>query len=103
MFENNVFKVDLNDYTKKYILAMFPYPSSSGLHVGHLRNYTIADAIARYYRLSGFNVLFPIGLDSFGLPAKQYAIKTNNHPKNFTLTNINSFKIQLKKLGFSFN
>lgn len=88
---------------KKYILSMFPYPSGSGLHVGHVRNYTITDALARFYRLNGYNVLMPIGWDAFGLPAEQYAIQTNNHPATFTNSNIENFKHQLKKLGFSYD
>jgi len=88
---------------KKYILAMFPYPSGSGLHVGHIRNYTIADALARFYRFRGYNVLMPIGWDAFGLPAEQYAIQTGNHPATFTNTNIEKFKEQLLKMGFSYD
>jgi leucyl-tRNA synthetase len=82
---------------------MFPYPSGSGLHVGHIRNYTISDALARFYRMNGFNVLFPIGWDAFGLPAEQYAIKTGNHPSSFTNKNIENFKSQLTKMGFSYD
>ncbi|HXN54383.1 MAG TPA: leucine--tRNA ligase [Mycoplasmatales bacterium] len=102
---NNVFSTDLRDFNrpKKYILSMFPYPSGSGLHVGHVRNYVLADASARFYRMLGFNVLFPIGWDAFGLPAEQYAIETNNHPSIFTNNNIANFKKQLKSLGFSYD
>ena len=82
---------------------MFPYPSGSGLHVGHIRNYTIADALARFYRLRGYNVLLPIGWDAFGLPAEQYAIQTNNHPATFTQKNIENFKQQLLSIGFSYD
>ncbi|CAI2186298.1 1271_t:CDS:2 [Funneliformis geosporum] len=82
---------------------MFPYPSGSGLHVGHIRNYTIADALARFYRLKGCNVLMPIGWDAFGLPAEQYAIQTNNHPATFTQKNIENFKQQLLSIGFSYD
>ncbi|CAG8523301.1 25129_t:CDS:2 [Cetraspora pellucida] len=82
---------------------MFPYPSGSGLHVGHIRNYTIADALARFYRLKGYNVLMPIGWDAFGLPAEQYAIQTGNHPATFTQDNIKKFKEQLLKMGFSYD
>ncbi|CAG8561845.1 9540_t:CDS:2, partial [Ambispora leptoticha] len=88
---------------KKYILAMFPYPSGSGLHVGHIRNYTIADSLARFYRFRGYNVLLPIGWDAFGLPAEQYAIQTNNHPATFTQKNIENFKQQLLSIGFSYD
>jgi leucyl-tRNA synthetase len=82
---------------------MFPYPSGSGLHVGHIRNYTITDALARFYRLKGYNVLMPIGWDAFGLPAEQYAIQTGNHPATFTQKNIENFKEQLLSLGFSYD
>ncbi|CAH1756024.1 14100_t:CDS:2 [Entrophospora sp. SA101] len=77
---------------------MFPYPSGSGLHVGHIRVYAITDALARFYRLQGYNVLMPIGWDAFGLPAEQYAIQTGNHPATFTNTNIQNFKKQLFKM-----
>ena len=95
----------MEDFTKpkKYILPMFPYPSGSGLHVGHVRNYVIADALARFYRMNGFHVLMAIGWDAFGLPSEQYAIKTNNHPSLFTNQNIKIFKEQLKKLGLSYD
>jgi len=82
---------------------MFPYPSGSGLHVGHIRNYTIADALARFYRFQGYNVIMPIGWDAFGLPAEQYAIQTGNHPATFTNTNIQKFKEQLLRMGFSYD
>lgn len=103
--KNQIFFTDLTDKTKpkKYILAMFPYPSGSGLHVGHIRNYTITDALARFYRLQGYNVLMPIGWDAFGLPAEQYAIQTNNHPVTFTQKNIENFKQQLLRMGFSYD
>ena len=94
-----------NDYTKKkwYGLIEFPYPSGQGLHVGHPRSYTAIDIIARKRRLQGYNVLFPIGFDAFGLPAENYAIKTNVHPKITTQQNIAHFTEQLKSLGFSFD
>ena len=95
-----------NDYknTKKwYGLIEFPYPSGQGLHVGHPRSYTALDVIARKRRLQGYNVLFPIGFDAFGLPAENYAIKTNVHPKITTAKNIAHFTEQLKALGFSFD
>ena len=100
-----LFSTDLldNKREKKYILAMFPYPSGSGLHVGHIRNYTIADVLARFYRSRGFNVFFPIGWDAFGLPAEQYAIKTNKHPAKFTQENINNFAKELKRMGYSYD
>ena len=93
------------DYSKKkwYGLIEFPYPSGQGLHVGHPRSYTALDIIARKRRLQGYNVLFPIGFDAFGLPAENYAIKTNVHPKITTEKNINHFTEQLKALGFSFD
>ena len=93
------------DYTKKkwYGLIEFPYPSGQGLHVGHPRSYTALDIIARKRRLQGYNVLFPIGFDAFGLPAENYAIKTNVHPKITTAKNIAHFTEQLKSVGFSFD
>jgi len=86
-----------------YVLDMFPYPSGSGLHVGHVEGYTATDIIARFKRMNGFNVLHPMGFDAFGLPAEQYAIKTNNHPQAFTDLNIEHFIKQLKSLGFSYD
>lgn len=100
-----IFYTDLENFNKpkKYILPMFPYPSGEGLHVGHVRNYTITDAMARFYRMMGFNVLLATGWDAFGLPSEQYAIQTNNHPSIFTCQNIKRFKNQLLKLGFSYD
>ena len=94
-----------NNYKKKkwYGLIEFPYPSGQGLHVGHPRSYTALDVIARKKRLQGYNVLYPIGFDAFGLPAENYAIKTNVHPKITTQKNIAHFTEQLKALGFSFD
>ena len=94
-----------NDYTLKkwYGLIEFPYPSGQGLHVGHPRSYTALDIIARKRRLEGYNVLYPIGFDAFGLPAENYAIKNNIHPSIVTEQNINHFKEQLKSIGFSFD
>ena len=94
-----------NDYKKPkwYGLIEFPYPSGQGLHVGHPRSYTALDILARKRRLQGFNVLYPIGFDAFGLPAENYAIKTNVHPKITTAKNIAHFTEQLKSLGFSFD
>ena len=101
---NHVFEAQ-NESNKKpyYILVEFPYPSGQGLHVGHPRSYTALDVIARKRRLQGYNVLFPIGFDAFGLPAENYAIKTNVHPKITTAKNIEHFTEQLKSLGFSFD
>lgn len=94
-----------NDYTLKnwYGLIEFPYPSGQGLHVGHPRSYTALDIIARKKRLEGYNVLYPIGFDAFGLPAENYAIKNNIHPSIVTDANINHFREQLKSIGFSFD
>ena len=94
-----------NDYTMKkwYGLIEFPYPSGQGLHVGHPRSYTALDIIARKKRMEGYNVLYPIGFDAFGLPAENYAIKNHVHPKITTENNINHFREQLKALGFSFD
>jgi leucyl-tRNA synthetase len=91
------------DAEKAYVLDMFPYPSGSGLHVGHPEGYTATDIVARYKRMQGVNVLHPMGWDAFGLPAEQYALKTNTHPRETTKTNIAQFKRQLKRLGFSYD
>jgi leucyl-tRNA synthetase len=88
---------------KYYVLDMFPYPSGAGLHVGHPEGYTATDIIARYKRLKGFNVLHPMGWDAFGLPAEQYAIKTGQHPAITTRENVAKFKMQLKRIGFSYD
>ncbi|MBA2433818.1 MAG: leucine--tRNA ligase [Chthoniobacterales bacterium] len=88
---------------KYYVLDMFPYPSGSGLHVGHPEGYTATDIVARYKRFRGFNVLHPIGWDAFGLPAEQYAIRTGQHPEVTTRQNIAHFKKQLKRIGFSYD
>ena len=88
---------------KCYVLDMFPYPSGQGLHVGHPEGYTATDILARYKRMKGFNVLHPMGYDSFGLPAEQYAIKTGEHPRKITDQNIDNFRRQLKMLGFSYD
>ena len=100
----NTFKVEV-DYSKEklYILDMFPYPSGTGLHVGHPLGYTATDIYSRYKRLQGYNVLHPMGWDAFGLPAEQYAIKTGTHPKITTQDNIKNFKRQNKMLGFSYD
>ena len=103
--ENKTFKTDIRDFTrpKFYCLDMFPYPSGVGLHAGHPEGYTATDVISRMKRMQGFNVLHPMGYDSFGLPAEQYAIQTGNHPAIFTNENIKTFRAQLKSLGFSYD
>ena len=102
--ENKTFKTpEDHDKPKYYILDMFPYPSGSGLHVGHPEGYTATDILARYKRMKGFNVLHPIGWDAFGLPAEQYAVKTGTHPRDTTEKNINRFREQLQMLGFSYD
>ena len=95
----------LNDSEKPhyYILVEFPYPSGSGLHVGHVRSYTAQDAKARMKRMQGFNVLYPMGYDSFGAPAEQYAIKTHQHPSAVVKQNVETFSKQMKSIGFSFD
>ncbi|MBQ3430190.1 class I tRNA ligase family protein, partial [Candidatus Saccharibacteria bacterium] len=85
---------------KKFLAEMFPYPSGAGLHVGHVRNFTIVDVLTRFYAQQGFNVLRPFGYDTFGLPAENYAIKTGTSPKLATETNIKNFRTQMKRLGF---
>ncbi len=102
--ENKTFKAENNsDKEKFYVLDMFPYPSGAGLHVGHPLGYIASDIYARYKRHKGFNVLHPMGYDSFGLPAEQYAIQTGQHPAITTKTNINRYREQLDKIGFSFD
>lgn len=91
------------DQPKMYVLDMFPYPSGSGLHVGHPEGYTATDIVARYKRMRGYNVLHPMGWDSFGLPAEQFAIQTGTHPAVTTQTNIQRFREQLQSLGFSYD
>ena len=88
---------------KYYVLDMFPYPSGQGLHVGHPEGYTATDIVARFKKMRGYNVLHPMGWDAFGLPAEQYAIKTGQHPRKTTETNIEGFRGQLKRLGFSYD
>ena len=101
---NKTYKSEIkNDKEKYYVMDMFPYPSGSGLHVGHPLGYIASDIISRYKKLKGFNVLHPMGFDSFGLPAEQYAINTGQHPKITTESNILKFKEQLNKLGLSFD
>jgi leucyl-tRNA synthetase len=102
--QNQTFKTEIDQKKPKYyVLDMFPYPSGSGLHVGHPEGYTATDIMARYKRMKGFNVLHPMGWDSFGLPAENYAIKTGIHPHKVTEDNIKTFKRQLQMLGFSYD
>ena len=103
--EHQTFKTDVWDFSKPkfYALDMFPYPSGQGLHVGHPEGYTATDIMSRMRRMQGYNVLHPMGWDSFGLPAEQYAIKTGNNPSIFTEENIKTFRSQLKSLGFSYD
>ena len=91
------------DKPKYYILDMFPYPSGSGLHVGHPEGYTATDILARFQRMRGYHVLHPMGWDAFGLPAEQYAIQTGQHPRTTTVANINTFRRQIQSLGFSYD
>ena len=102
--KNKTFRAEDNSTKPKYyVLDMFPYPSGAGLHVGHPLGYIASDIFARYKRLKGFNVLHPMGYDSFGLPAEQYAIQTGQHPEITTKTNIARYREQLDKIGFSFD
>ena len=102
--ENKIYHVVEDEDKKKfYVLNMFPYPSGAGLHVGHPLGYIASDIYARYKRLQGFNVLNPMGYDAYGLPAEQYAIQTGQHPEKTTVTNINRYREQLDKIGFSFD
>jgi leucyl-tRNA synthetase len=101
---NTVFKAGIDrSKPKYYVLDMFPYPSGAGLHVGHPEGYTATDIISRYKRMRGFNVLHPMGWDAFGLPAEQYAVKTGVHPAITTRQNIETFRRQLKMIGFSYD
>jgi leucyl-tRNA synthetase len=102
--KEKTFKAEVDHSKKKYyVLDMFPYPSGSGLHVGHVEGYTATDIISRYKRQRGFNVMHPMGWDSFGLPAEQYAIRTGTHPADTTHKNIDNFRKQLMSLGFSYD
>ncbi|MFZ2655820.1 MAG: leucine--tRNA ligase [Victivallales bacterium] len=102
--ENRTFK-SADDFSREkfYVLDMFPYPSGAGLHVGHPEGYTATDIVCRYKRMRGFNVLHPMGWDAFGLPAEQYAVETGTHPKITTKNNIDTFRRQIKALGFSYD
>ena len=103
--ENETFKTDVWDFSKPkfYALDMFPYPSGVGLHAGHPEGYTATDISSRMKRMQGYNVLHPMGYDSFGLPAEQYAVTTGNNPNGFTQENIKTFSKQLKELGFDYD
>ena len=103
--EHETFKTDVWDFSKPkyYVLDMFPYPSGVGLHAGHPEGYTATDIVSRMKRMQGYNVLHPMGYDSFGLPAEQYAVKTGHHPNGFTQDNIQTFSKQLKELGFDYD
>ena len=102
--ENKIYEAsDDSDKPKKYILEYFPYPSGAAMHVGHVRNYTIGDAISRYNRMRGFNVLHPMGWDAFGLPAENYAIKTGISPQKAVAENVGRFKQQLTQMGFGYD
>ena len=103
--EHDTFHTDVWDFSKPkyYVLDMFPYPSGVGLHAGHPEGYTATDIMARMKRMQGYNVLHPMGYDSFGLPAEQYAVTTGHHPNGFTQENIKTFGKQLKELGFDYD
>ena len=103
--KNETFKTDVWDFSKPkyYVLDMFPYPSGVGLHAGHVEGYTATDIVSRMKRMQGYNVLHPMGYDSFGLPAEQYAVQTGNHPNGFTEKNIKYFSEQLNTLGFDYD
>lgn len=103
--DNDTFHTDVWDFSKPkfYALDMFPYPSGVGLHAGHAEGYTATDIISRMKRMQGYNVLHPMGYDSFGLPAEQYAVNTGNHPNGFTQKNIETFSNQLKAIGFDYD
>ena len=94
---------DFSDKKKFYGLVEFPYPSGAGMHVGHIKAYSSVEVVSRKRRMEGYNVLFPIGFDAFGLPTENYAIKTGTHPRQITDQNIARFTEQLKRVGFSFD
>ena len=102
--EEKAYKVEIdNEKEKFYALVEFPYPSGAGLHVGHPRSYTALDVVVRKKRMEGYNVLYPMGFDAFGLPAENYAVKTGIHPAISTQDNIKNFTRQLKSIGLSFD
>src|SRR5210317_2187268 len=106
--EGKVFEIphdveELADKPKYYILDMFPYPSGAGLHVGHPEGYTATDVLARLKRAQGFNVLHPMGWDAFGLPAERAAVREGLHPADITKRNVDTFRRQIKRLGFSYD
>ena len=102
--ESGLYKFDKNDTARKhYVLEMFSYPSGAKLHVGHWYNYALSDSYARFKKMQGFNVFEPMGFDSFGLPAENYAIKTGIHPQDSTLKNIEIMEEQLKNMGAMFD
>ena len=105
--KNKIFRVTedpaIPEEKRLYVLDMFPYPSSAGLHVGHPEGYTATDIYCRYLRMNGYTVLHPMGFDSFGLPAENYAIQTGTHPHISTEQNIQRFRSQIKALGFSYD
>src|SRR5215469_344941 len=102
--EHKTFRApDVSAKPKFYILDMFPYPSGAGLHVGHPEGYTASDILARYRRMTGYNVLHPMGWDAFGLPAEEHARQTGTHPRVQTQENIETFRRQIKMLGFSYD
>src|SRR5690554_5723973 len=98
--DNKLFKTKNDRFQPKYyVLDMFPYPSASGLHVGHIEGYTASDIVSRFKRMQGYNVLHPMGWDAFGLPSEQYALATGKDPKSFTYQNIKNFKRQIIEMG----
>jgi leucyl-tRNA synthetase len=102
--ENQTFRAEIDPNKPKfYALDMFPYPSGAGLHVGHPEGYTATDILCRYKRMNAFNVLHPMGWDSYGLPAERYAMRTGIHPAITTRHNIDNFRRQVKRLGFSYD